>query len=146
MTNSTDWGKRSYQDKPDATSWGGQNVFAGDTLRVPGAAAGNPGPGPAPAPPAAPPGDAPPVSGNVPTYSPYTVYSTGHQAAFAVSDASQMQPHHDYQTVSRDGQQLEVRDIVLHRAGQSQTRSSTATHSTWCVIGNNAYASSDPST
>jgi len=27
MTNSSDWGKRSYQDKPDATSWGGQNVF-----------------------------------------------------------------------------------------------------------------------
>jgi len=27
MTNKTDWGKRSYQDKPDATSWGGQNVF-----------------------------------------------------------------------------------------------------------------------
>jgi general secretion pathway protein G len=27
MTNSTDWGKRSYQDKPDATSWGGQNVY-----------------------------------------------------------------------------------------------------------------------
>jgi len=27
MTNSTDWGLRSYQDKPDATSWGGQNVF-----------------------------------------------------------------------------------------------------------------------
>jgi general secretion pathway protein G len=27
MTNSTDWGKRSYQDKPDATSWGGQSVF-----------------------------------------------------------------------------------------------------------------------
>jgi general secretion pathway protein G len=27
MTNSTDWGKRSYQDKPDASSWGGQNVF-----------------------------------------------------------------------------------------------------------------------
>jgi general secretion pathway protein G len=27
MTKSTDWGKRSYQDKPDATSWGGQNVF-----------------------------------------------------------------------------------------------------------------------
>ena len=27
MTNSTDWAKRSYQDKPDATSWGGQNVF-----------------------------------------------------------------------------------------------------------------------
>jgi len=27
MTNSQDWGLRSYQDKPDATSWGGQNVF-----------------------------------------------------------------------------------------------------------------------
>ena len=27
MTGNTEWGKRSYQDKPDATSWGGQNVF-----------------------------------------------------------------------------------------------------------------------
>ncbi len=27
MTNSTEWGMRSYQDKPDATSWGGKNVF-----------------------------------------------------------------------------------------------------------------------
>lgn len=27
MTNSTDWGLRSYQDKPDSTSWGGHNVF-----------------------------------------------------------------------------------------------------------------------
>ena len=27
MTNSNDWGLRSYQDKPDSTSWGGQNVF-----------------------------------------------------------------------------------------------------------------------
>jgi general secretion pathway protein G len=27
MTNTTDWGLRSYQDKPDSTSWGGQNVF-----------------------------------------------------------------------------------------------------------------------
>jgi len=27
MTKSTDWGKRSYQDSPDSTSWGGQNVF-----------------------------------------------------------------------------------------------------------------------
>lgn len=27
MTNSTDWGLRAYQDRPDATSWGGQNVF-----------------------------------------------------------------------------------------------------------------------
>jgi general secretion pathway protein G len=27
LTKSTEWGLRSYQDKPDATSWGGQNVF-----------------------------------------------------------------------------------------------------------------------
>jgi general secretion pathway protein G len=27
MTNSTDWGMRSYQDRPNSTSWGGQNVF-----------------------------------------------------------------------------------------------------------------------
>jgi len=27
MTHSTDWGKRSYQDNPDASRWGGQNVF-----------------------------------------------------------------------------------------------------------------------
>ena len=27
MTNSTDWGLRSYQDKPDASNWGRQNVF-----------------------------------------------------------------------------------------------------------------------
>jgi len=27
MTHSTEWGLRSYQDKPDASAWGGQNVF-----------------------------------------------------------------------------------------------------------------------
>jgi len=27
MTKSTDWGLRSYQDEPDTTSWGGQDVF-----------------------------------------------------------------------------------------------------------------------
>jgi len=27
MTRSTEWGKRSYQDRPDATTWGGQNVY-----------------------------------------------------------------------------------------------------------------------
>lgn len=90
-------------------------IYAGDSLRVPGAGGGE-------APPASPPrGDAPPVPGSVPTYAPYTVYSTGHRDAFAVGDASQLQPHHDYQTVTRNGQQLEVRDIVLHRSGQSQT-------------------------
>jgi general secretion pathway protein G len=28
FTNSTDWGKRSSQDDPKSTAWGGQNVFA----------------------------------------------------------------------------------------------------------------------
>jgi general secretion pathway protein G len=27
MTGDTEWGKRAYQDRPDSTSWGGQNVF-----------------------------------------------------------------------------------------------------------------------
>jgi general secretion pathway protein G len=27
MTGSDEWGLRSYQDSPTATSWGGQNVF-----------------------------------------------------------------------------------------------------------------------
>jgi general secretion pathway protein G len=27
MTNSTDWGLRSYQDDPASSAWGGQNVF-----------------------------------------------------------------------------------------------------------------------
>jgi general secretion pathway protein G len=27
MTNSTEWGMRAYQDKPDATTWGRGNVF-----------------------------------------------------------------------------------------------------------------------
>jgi general secretion pathway protein G len=27
LTNSTEWGLRSYQDTPTSTSWGGQNVF-----------------------------------------------------------------------------------------------------------------------
>jgi len=27
MTNSIDWGQRSYQDRPNSVSWGGQNVF-----------------------------------------------------------------------------------------------------------------------
>ena len=27
MTNSTDWGMRSFQDEPTSQSWGGQNVF-----------------------------------------------------------------------------------------------------------------------
>ena len=27
MTRSSEWGMRSYQDEPDSTRWGGQNVF-----------------------------------------------------------------------------------------------------------------------
>src|SRR5579862_9875382 len=27
MTHNSDWGKRSYQDTPDTSRWGGQNVF-----------------------------------------------------------------------------------------------------------------------
>jgi general secretion pathway protein G len=27
LTHSNEWGLRSYQDKPDATTWGGQNVY-----------------------------------------------------------------------------------------------------------------------
>jgi general secretion pathway protein G len=27
MTHTAEWGMRSYQDKPDSTRWGGQNVF-----------------------------------------------------------------------------------------------------------------------
>ena len=27
MTQSTDWGLRSYQDDPDSTAWGGEDVF-----------------------------------------------------------------------------------------------------------------------
>jgi len=27
LTKGTEWGQRSYQDKPDSTRWGGQNVF-----------------------------------------------------------------------------------------------------------------------
>jgi len=27
MTRSSEWGLRSYQDRPNSTSWGGQNVF-----------------------------------------------------------------------------------------------------------------------
>ncbi|MBP6216038.1 MAG: LysM peptidoglycan-binding domain-containing protein [Luteimonas sp.] len=91
-------------------------IYAGQSIRIPrggDAASPAPAPGPRPSP-------TPPVSGDVATYAPYTVYSTGHRPAISVKDPSQMQPHHDYQTRVRNGQTLEVRDIVLHRNGQSQ--------------------------
>lgn len=96
-------------------------IHPGQTVHVPGGGGGQaPPPAPGPDAPSPAPGPTPP-SGDAPTYAPYTVYSTGHQPAISVSHPDQMQPHHDYQTQVRDGQTLEVRDIVLHRDGQSQT-------------------------
>jgi murein DD-endopeptidase MepM/ murein hydrolase activator NlpD len=93
-------------------------IYPGQTVHMPGgggngngAQNGNPNPE-----------QPPPPSGDTPTYAPYTVYSTGERPAFAVNDPDQLQPHHDYQTKVRDGQTLEVRDVVLHRNGQSQTQ------------------------
>ncbi len=42
MTNSTEWGKRSYQDDPKSTAWGGQNVFDIYTKSTEKAADGTP--------------------------------------------------------------------------------------------------------
>jgi general secretion pathway protein G len=42
MTNSTDWGKRSMQDDPKTTGWGGENVFAVFTKSTEKAADGTP--------------------------------------------------------------------------------------------------------
>ncbi|MCL1636173.1 LysM peptidoglycan-binding domain-containing protein [Luteimonas sp. SX5] len=100
-----------YRSNPDL-------IYPNQVVRIPGGGSSTPtnnGGGtdqPAPQPP----------SGDVRSYSPYTVYSTGERAAFAVSDPDQLQPHHDYQTQTREGQRLEVRDVVLHHNGQSQTR------------------------
>src|SRR5690606_10708319 len=60
--------------------------------------------------------------GDIATRRPYTVYSTGHQPAIALDSAADQQPHHDYQTTTREGQRLEVRDLVLHREGEAQDR------------------------
>ena len=91
-------------------------IHPNQNVRIPGGGSSpspqpNPNPNPSPQP-----------EGDGPTYAPYTVYSTGDRAAFAVSHPDQLQPHHDYQTQTRNGQALEVRDIVLHRNGQSQTQ------------------------
>lgn len=42
MTNSYDWGKRSMQDDPKSTGWGGQNVFDVYTKSTEKAADGTP--------------------------------------------------------------------------------------------------------
>jgi spore coat assembly protein SafA len=92
-------------------------IYPGQSINIPGGSGGTPAPQPGTQEPAP-----PPPSGDTPTYSPYTVYSTGNRPAFAVSSPDQLQPHHDYQSKVRDGQTLEVRDVVLHRNGQSQTQ------------------------
>ena len=92
-------------------------IHPGQQVRIPGGSGGQP-----PAPPSDDGNPSPPPSGDVPTYAPYTVYSTGERPAFAVTDPDQLQAHHDYGSKVRDGQTLEVRDIVLHRNGQSQTQ------------------------
>ncbi len=117
-------------------------IYAGQRLRVSGSS-GSPGGNPPADPPAG-------GNGDVRTYRPYTVYSTGHRPAFAVSDASQLQPHHDYQSTTRNGQRLEVRDVVLHRNGQSQTRQAvpaplagTVIHAGWMGTAGNAVGIRD---
>jgi general secretion pathway protein G len=42
MTNSTDWGKRSMQDDPKSSGWGGQNIFDVYTKSMDKAADGTP--------------------------------------------------------------------------------------------------------
>ncbi len=100
-----------YRANPDL-------IYPNQVVRIPGGGSSTPPTNnggtdqPAPQPP----------SGDVRSYSPYTVYSTGDRAAFAVSNPDQLQAHHDYQTQTREGQRLEVRDVVLHHNGQSQTQ------------------------
>ena len=42
MTGSTDWGKRSMQDDPESSSWGGQNVFDVFSTTIDSASDGTP--------------------------------------------------------------------------------------------------------
>lgn len=58
------------------------------------------------------------TTASVPEYDPYTVYSTG-GGTVRIDDASELRPHHDYQTKVRDGQTLEVRDVTIAHSGQA---------------------------
>lgn len=89
-------------------------IRPGQVVHIPGGGA-TPSPTPPPSQPQ------PPTNGQVPTYQPWTVYSTGPRPAISITHPDQMQAHHTYQTRERQGQTLEVRDVVLHRPGQSQT-------------------------
>ncbi|MBS7458782.1 LysM peptidoglycan-binding domain-containing protein [Coralloluteibacterium stylophorae] len=86
-------------------------IHPGQQVHLPGGAAPGAAPSPAPASPA----------GDAPRYAPYTVYSTGESPAIRLDGPQQMQPHHDYTTRNRDGQLLEVRDLVLDGNGTPQT-------------------------
>ncbi|MCH9826723.1 MAG: LysM peptidoglycan-binding domain-containing protein [Gammaproteobacteria bacterium] len=61
---------------------------------------------------------APNAPSAAPEYDPYTVYSTG-GGTVRITSASQLRPHHDYQTQVREGQTLEVRDVTIAHAGQA---------------------------
>lgn len=98
----------------------GAGTSGGDDGATP-VAAGNDGQAPAPAGDTGSPGAAP-KPGEAVKYSPYNVYSTGESPAISLRDPSQMQPHHDYQSSTRNGQKLEVRDLVLDHAGQPQNQ------------------------
>jgi peptidoglycan hydrolase-like protein with peptidoglycan-binding domain len=69
--------------------------------------------------------DEPVTNGDVHEYRRWNVYSTGHAAARLSDGYEDLQPHHDYQTVSYVMRgltlrhELEARDIVLNRNGQS---------------------------
>lgn len=60
-----------------------------------------------------------PVNGQAASYKPYTVYSSSATQVKHINDANQLLPHHDRTTSIRDGQTLELRDVVLTHPGQS---------------------------
>lgn len=60
-----------------------------------------------------------PVNGKTYSYQPWATYSSGAGGVRHVNNYDQLLPHHDYQHVTRGGQRLEVRDVVLTRPGQN---------------------------
>jgi GH24 family phage-related lysozyme (muramidase) len=60
-----------------------------------------------------------PVNGQAASYAPYTVYSSSATQVKKIGDANQLLPHHDRTTSVRNGQTLELRDVVLTHPGQS---------------------------
>jgi muramidase (phage lysozyme) len=60
-----------------------------------------------------------PIAGNAYTYEPWNLFSSGATKVSRVNNYEQLLPHHDYQHVTRGGQRLEVRDVVLTRPGEA---------------------------